>query len=65
MIKMLCLLGKFHIHKARFLQFPPNETLFKAELSILFYDSVCNVPKNKKALKTSSLLKKIVDCTVR
>ena len=26
-IKLLCLLGKFHIHKARFLQFIPNETL--------------------------------------
>lgn len=63
-IKLLCLLGKFHIHKAKFLQFIPNETLFKVELNI-FYDSVCNVPKNKKALKTSSLLGKIVDCPAR
>lgn len=33
-IKLLCLLGKFHSHKARFLQFILNETLSKVELII-------------------------------
>ncbi len=41
-IKLLCLLGKFHIHKARFLQFLPNKNLFYVELQT-FYASVCKV----------------------
>ena len=57
LIKLLCLLGKYHIHKARFLQSTPNKNLFCIELRI-FYDAVCKVSKDRKALKTSGLLKK-------
>ncbi len=58
-IKLLCILGKFHIHKVRFLQALPNEFLFYVELKS-FYNSVCKVLKNKKALKTSSLMENIM-----
>ena len=64
LIRLLCLLGKYHIHKARFLQFIPSVILFHIELKT-FYESVCKVPKNKKAFKTSSLLKEIIKCIAR
>lgn len=48
---------KYHIHKARFLQFIPNETLFYVELKT-FYDSVCKEPENTKR---SSSVKHVVE----
>lgn len=55
-IKFLCLLGKY-IHKVRFLQFIPHETLFSVELKT-FYDSVCKEPENTKR---SSSVKHVVE----
>lgn len=58
-IKLLCLMGKFHIHKARFLQAVPQEKIFYVELKS-FYDVVSLISKNKKAIKTSALVEKLI-----
>ena len=49
-IKLLCLLGKFHIQKARILHSKPNFNLFLFELKILF-ESISKL-NNKKAVTT-------------
>lgn len=57
MINLLCLVGKFHIHEDKFLQFITNESLFSVELKT-FYDSVCKEPENTKR---SSSVKHVVE----
>ncbi len=59
MIEFICLTGKYHIHKMKFLQTKPNINLFCVVLRYLF-DSISRITSNKKAIKTSKILGKII-----
>ncbi len=59
-ITILILLGKYHIHKAKCMLNVPNGKLFSIDLRIL-YESLTSIQNNRKAIKTSQLLKRIID----
>ncbi len=59
-IKILILFGKYHIHKAKCMLNVPNGKLFSIDLRI-FYESLTSIQNNRKAIKTSQLLKRIID----
>ncbi len=57
-LDFICMMGKFHIHKARCLNFKPNCKIFASDL-LLLYLSFQRISSKKKALKTSNLIHKI------
>ncbi len=59
-ITILILFGKYHIHKAKCLLNVPNGKLFSIDLRI-FYESLTSIQNNRKAIKTSQVLKRIID----
>ncbi len=59
-IKILILFGKYHIHKAKCMLNVPNSRLFSIDLRI-FYESLTSIKNNCKGIKTSQLLKRIID----
>ncbi len=59
-IKILILFGKYHIHKAKCMLNVANGKLFSIDLRI-FYESLTSIQINRKAIKTSQLLKRIID----
>lgn len=59
-IKMIVLLEKYHIHKAKHTLTVPNGRLFSIDLKG-FYDSLTSIQNNCKAVKTSQLLNRILD----
>lgn len=56
-LKLICLVGKYHIHEFRVLQITPNIRQFCVELQYLF-DSVSMIAPNKKATETSQIIGK-------
>ena len=60
-ITLLCLLGKFHIHKARILHSKPNFNLFLFELK--YYLNLFLNYTTKKQLKLQNILDKICSDT--
>ncbi len=59
-ITNLVLFGKYHLHKAQCMLTIPNGKLFCIDLKI-FYESVTSIQNNRKAVKTSQLLKRILE----
>ncbi len=59
-LDFICMMGKFHIHKARCLNFKPNCQIFSSDL-LLLYSSLQRISSNKKALKTSNIIKKLIN----
>ncbi len=60
-VLLLCLLGKFHLHKARIIHCKPNFRMFSFDIKISF-TSFKNVskPLNSKASKTFNILESVV-----
>lgn len=63
-ICILVLFGKCHIHKAKCMLTVPNGRLFSIDLNI-FYESLTSIQYNRKAVKPSQLLKRILYVRVR
>ncbi len=63
-IYILVLFGKCHIHKAKCMLTVPNGRLFSIDLNI-FYESLTSIQYNRKAVKPSQLLKRILYVRVR
>ena len=59
-LKVIILLGKFHIHKAKVMSITPAFKFFCKDLKI-FYDSLNLITINKKCIKTSLILKKVIN----
>lgn len=55
--QMILILGKFHIHKNKWAKSKPNSVLFRQELHR--YAATIKDVKNKKAVKTYSVIEKL------
>ncbi len=58
-IKIIVIFGKYHIHKAKCMLALPTGRLFSIDLNI-FYESLTSIQNNRRAVKTSQLLKRIL-----
>ena len=58
-VKLCCILGKFHIHKARVLKFIPNFHLYRNELRYLA-NSMSGLTTYKKGYKTHQILNQLL-----